>query len=257
MAAVSLASRWTIQSKSLRLTLGITSMIKGNISKILGKIGATDKVLDIGGWAQPFNRANYVLDLNPWRSRGMFGSYGPEPASFTESSWLQRDICERIPYPFPDKFFDFVICSHTLEDVRDPIFVCSEINRIGKSGYIEVPSMRNEMTLGVEHPRYGGRAHHRWLVEIDGNEVTFTFKYHHLHFDWRCHFPKMRHAQGGGDSDVQALFWDGEFTFRENVLVMQDDIDRYLTSYVKAQNAYPSWRYALHDIKEQIKTLLR
>jgi hypothetical protein len=32
-----------------------------------------------------------------------------------------------------------VICSHTLEDIRDPLWVCSEMIRIGKAGYIELP----------------------------------------------------------------------------------------------------------------------
>ena len=27
-------------------------------------------VLDIGGWAHPFNRANYVMDLAPYVTRG-------------------------------------------------------------------------------------------------------------------------------------------------------------------------------------------
>ncbi len=59
-----------------------------------------------------------------------------------------RDICDHEPYPFGDQEFDFVICSQTLEDVRDPIWVCSEINRIGKAGYIEVPSRLEEQSWG-------------------------------------------------------------------------------------------------------------
>lgn len=42
--------------------------------------------------------------------------------------------------------FDFVICSHTLEDLNLPEAVCSLINKIGKGGYIPVPSKYAEPT---------------------------------------------------------------------------------------------------------------
>src|SRR6516164_2319087 len=97
-------------------------------------------------WACPFNRANYVLDVEPYETRGFYTTFGgpafqgPEREQFTKETWFQRDLCERKPFPFRDKELDFVICSHTLEDIRDPLWVCSEMIRIAKRGYIEVPS---------------------------------------------------------------------------------------------------------------------
>ena len=41
--------------------------------------------------------------------------------------------------PFKDKEFDYVICAHVIEHVNDPIMFKSEIERIGKAGYIELP----------------------------------------------------------------------------------------------------------------------
>jgi ubiquinone/menaquinone biosynthesis C-methylase UbiE len=49
---------------------------------------------------------------------------GPLPEGFTRDTWVQRDICDHEPWPFEDRQFDFVVCSHTLEDVRDPVWVC-------------------------------------------------------------------------------------------------------------------------------------
>jgi len=43
------------------------------------------------------------------------------------------------PYPFQDKHFDFLICSHVLEHLDDPVRTCAEFSRIAKAGYIEVP----------------------------------------------------------------------------------------------------------------------
>ena len=60
------------------------------------------------------------------------------------------------------------ICSHTLEDLRDPLWVCAELVRVAKAGYVEVPSRAAEQSRGWEHPRIAGLSHHRWLIEIDG-----------------------------------------------------------------------------------------
>lgn len=115
-------------------------MYEPNVSLILEKIGPEDVVLDIGGWACPFNRANYVMDVQPYETRGFYRTIGL-PASqggalehFSKDTWIRRDFCDREPYPFGDKSIDFVVCSHTLEDIRDPMWVCSEMVRIAKRG---------------------------------------------------------------------------------------------------------------------------
>jgi uncharacterized protein YbaR (Trm112 family)/bifunctional DNA-binding transcriptional regulator/antitoxin component of YhaV-PrlF toxin-antitoxin module len=41
--------------------------------------------------------------------------------------------------PFRDKAFDFVIASHVLEHSSDPARFLSELQRVAKAGYIEVP----------------------------------------------------------------------------------------------------------------------
>ena len=113
-------------------------MYRLNVNRILAMLKPTDVVLDIGGWACPFNRANYVMDAGPFATRGYYrtvglpGSQGGDREHFTEGTWIQRDICSKEPYPFADKSLDFVICSHTLEDIRDPLWVCREMVRIGK-----------------------------------------------------------------------------------------------------------------------------
>jgi hypothetical protein len=121
-----------------------------NVDLILGRLAPHDVVLDIGGWGRPFNRANYVLDQEPYETRGFMRlpAQGGEREHFTRDTWIQRDICTHQPYPFGDQAIDFVICSHTLEDVRDPLFVCSEMVRIAKAGYLEVPSRVAESWRG-------------------------------------------------------------------------------------------------------------
>src|SRR5437870_11794806 len=123
-------------------------MFGGSAERILREVPADAVVLDIGAWGKPFTRADWVLDYMPYETRGLYGKDGEDPERFTADTWVIWDICDRRPFPFSDKQFDFVICSHTLEDIRDPVWVCSELNRIGKAGYIEVRSRLEEQCDG-------------------------------------------------------------------------------------------------------------
>lgn len=65
-------------------------------------------------------------------------------------------VAEGDRLPFRDKAFDYVICSHVLEHVEDPSCFLNEISRIGKRGYIEVPSLIGEYLIP--------KRSHRWVV---------------------------------------------------------------------------------------------
>ena len=45
-------------------------MFSENIQKVLSEIESNDVVLDVGGWACPFNRANWIIDSGSYESRG-------------------------------------------------------------------------------------------------------------------------------------------------------------------------------------------
>src|SRR6476469_7041715 len=164
-------------------------MLDANARAILGELDDSSVVVDVGGWAQPFTRANYVVDLMPYETRGVFGRIGPAEERFTRDRWLRLDVCTS-PLPFPDQSVDYLVCSNTLEDIRDPIHLCREINRVAKRGYVEVPSRRVESILGLESPGYPGYYHHRWLVEIEGSELTFRFKTPLMCSSWKYVFPR-------------------------------------------------------------------
>jgi hypothetical protein len=223
-------------------------MYAGNISRILSEIKPTDIVLDIGGWAQPFRRANYVLDLMPYDTRGWYtnlgrpASLGDGPEFFGRETWIQRDLCEKTPYPFDDKSVDYVICSHTLEDVRDPLWVCAEIIRIGKRGYIEVPSRLSE---SIANPSDGtvGAPHHRWLVTIDSGKILFEMKYDLIHKKG-LHFPPYVAEWVSLEQHLQWMFWQDSFEYREATIPLgTDEIERRLQTFVR-QHPYsiPVWQ---------------
>jgi hypothetical protein len=216
---------------------------EASVDRILGVLNEKDAVLDVGGWACPFNRANYILDAQPYETRGFYRTFGgpaaqgPEEESFGRETWIQRDICDRAPWPFADKQFDFAICSHTLEDLRDPLWVCAELIRVAKRGYIEVPSRAFESCRGLERAHQAGLSHHRWLIEIENGEIVFTQKYHMIHH-WRYALPASYRRQLNRENEVQSLWWEGEFRFREVFHHGADAIAADLSRFVSATHPH-------------------
>src|SRR4051794_18174837 len=193
-------------------------MLARAMERMLEELDDDAVVLDVGGWAAPFNRADWILDLMPYETRGVMGSFGSMPERFTKDTWVVRDICAHEPWPFEDDQFDFVVCATTLEDIRDPIWVSHELARVAKAGYVEVPTEVAELIQWMQGP-WLGHNHHRWMCQVDeaANEVVFTHKSHDMHFDWRIRVTQ-RNAQLLDDEEhLQGLFWEGRFGAREQV----------------------------------------
>jgi Methyltransferase domain len=200
--------------------------------EILSKIGPQDIVVDIGGWFKPLKRANKIIDILPYETRVTENAIGDadEEERYTRSDWIVRDLCDRAPFPFRDKEVDFVFCSQTLEDIRDPIWVCSEIVRIGKRGYIEIPSRALETTRGIEKWQYTGFYHHRWLIERDGNgTLVFTAKTPAL-----LKYPRY-HLNLSVSPSAVGFFWEGSFNFKENIIIDKKDVFKDLEDFVRSE----------------------
>jgi hypothetical protein len=216
-------------------------MLAASRAQILERLRNADLVLDVGGGANPLARADWVIDLMAYGDRGLYGEIDEDPASerFSAATWVQRDICDRAPWPFEDRQFDFVVCSHTLEDVRDPIWVCGELTRVARAGYIEVPSRREEQSYGFQGP-WAGWGHHRWLIDLEGDELTFVFKHHVLHNRPSDHFTTEFHAQLSAEQRVHQLWWQGGFRYRERVFMDAPSLDAYLANFVTVNASKPA-----------------
>jgi methyltransferase family protein len=208
--------------------------------RLFAAIKQDSVVLDVGGWADPFERADWVIDLMPYETRGLYQRQGwaprrTDPERFGPDTWIQRDICDHEPYPFADDEIDFAICSQTLEDVRDPIWVCRELTRIAKGGYIEVPSRLEEQSWGVNGP-CAGWSHHRWLIDVQHQEIEFVMKPHSLGRAGQ-HFPDGFWQLLTDEERIQTLWWEGDFRCLERVIVDEDESERYLSAYVARELA--------------------
>ena len=114
--------------------------------------------------------------------------------------------------PFKDKEFDFVIASHVAEHVDDISYFLNELARIGKKGYIEVPT-RLEDNLVFENKNA-----HIWHLIFDdvNNQINISKKQIYFEPVLTVSTAKKLHNYFR-ESLVIELFWDNsiEFTLNE------------------------------------------
>lgn len=135
---------------------------------LCGEIGPNDRVLEIGPGNIPFPRADVFVDIL-------------DRPDIKPDQLVKLDVCTD-PLPFPDQSFDFIYCRHCLEDLWNPFYICSEMSRVGKRGYIETPSPLAELAAGVDGDGsrvsvYRGYHHHRWFVWRRGDDLVFLPKW--------------------------------------------------------------------------------
>ena len=83
------------------------------------------KILDIGCG---YNANNYATTISD--TLDLSGYY--------KNKYFVKITDKKLP--FKDKEFDFIIASHVIEHVDDISFFLNELARVGKQGYIEVPT---------------------------------------------------------------------------------------------------------------------
>ena len=192
--------------------------------EIVAQLPKDFRVLDVGGAGAPFRRADYMIDILPYDEIHWDQARGEGMPRFNKTTYIQRDICDRKPWPFKDKSFDYVICAHILEDIRDPIWALDEITRIGKAGYLEIPSRLYETSYGIDGKSVAGASHHRWIIDIADEGVRFTFKnsWTHLPFVANKYPPQ-------GESRFLRLEWSENLKYFENFLRHGGNQCDYLT----------------------------
>jgi hypothetical protein len=167
------------------------------------------RVLEVGPGSTPFPRATHFI--------------GWVPAENVVTVDLN---CERLP--FPDKHFDFVYCRHVLEDLYNPMHVCSEMSRVARAGYVETPSPGAEICRGIDvrSPGWRGYIHHRYFVwETDGL-LSFMGKY-----------PVIEHIDFSDEAGLEnalrkdPLLWNTYFLWEGGIRWqhLQHEVDYWIT----------------------------
>lgn len=101
-------------------------------------VGPNETVLEIGPGGTPHPRADVFLEKRYDDPRVAESQRG-----FTPPAQILKKIVfyEGGRFPFDDKQFDYIICSHVLEHVEDIDAFLEEMGRVGKKGYLEYPTI--------------------------------------------------------------------------------------------------------------------
>ena len=101
-----------------------------SLRRLYCPVGRNALVLEVGSGGNPYARANVLLDAYE---------------ETKERHWVPLKVDRPMVLgfvenlPFKDKSFDFVIASHVLEHSSQPEKFLTELQRVAKAGYIEVP----------------------------------------------------------------------------------------------------------------------
>ena len=121
-----------------------------------------------------------ILDLgcslvNYWPEANHYADIDDFTKAFNDLNLKFTQIKPNEKLPFKDKEFDYVILSHVLEHVPNLLEFVSEIERISKAGYIELPTKLNDnLVFGCDEDDIG----HKWWFEFDddNNQLLYTIK---------------------------------------------------------------------------------
>lgn len=177
------------------------------------------RILDVGGWFNPFAEATHVADLMPYETRRARLSLEPCPGEkFSRETWVQIDFLNPgLRLPYGDGFFDSIYCGHTLEDLADPVPLLRELARVGRSGRIVSPSRLSEQTVGSRDrsSTQPGHPHHHWIIDTGPAGLEFCRKSASI-ADRDCLIPLMvyeRHNRVHPDCTRIDWSWQGPLTW--------------------------------------------
>lgn len=170
-----------------------------------------EKVVDIGGGSNPFRYATHVIDLADEKYESQ--RHGRKIVEMGDIEFINSPAEEIFP-ELPDNFFDFIYCSHTLEHFEDVPFMLDELGRVGKRGYIAVPTAEYDV---IDTSKENG---HKWLFNMDYKNRTLLYRERYPHEFYFNHGTNvlMGPLQGHNPVDyhIRAI-WEIRFFWEDSI----------------------------------------
>jgi FkbM family methyltransferase len=158
-------------------------------------------VIDVGGslWGWSSSVVDAICDINnPSQNERNIKFFKINLNS--PDDWKQVD-----EYVRKNGKFDFSICSHTLEDISNPTYVCQKLGEISKGGYVAFPSKYVEFArFENQNYLYRGFIHHRWIFSLEGNRILAYPKIPYLEHDMSFDRIISKNIQADGD---MSFYW--------------------------------------------------
>ena len=154
-------------------------------------------VLDVGCGYTANKYANVICDTQDLKS------------FYKDKKFVQ--LSDKI-LPFKDNEFDFVVASHVLEHVQDPVLFLSEIQRVSSiGGYIEVPTKLEDNLV------FENKKDHLWHVDFDDDENKIIISKKENYFEPILTVSTVKKLQKYfRKSLVIELYWENEINFSFN-----------------------------------------
>jgi len=136
--------------------------------ELIKNIKNSDRVLEVGPGGCPHPRSDVFLE-----------KYFDNVDEFREQRGNAQEIKLDRPvvyydgdeFPFKNSEFDYVICSHVIEHVKNIDKFTSEIFRVSSRGYIEVPTIYYEYVFNIPVHINILRYKNKELIYMDKSEV--------------------------------------------------------------------------------------
>ena len=196
-----------------------------HVLKILKENQNNWNILDIGCNISPVEFAQTVADVQNF-------------SKFYDEKNKKFVLIENKILPFSDKQFDFVYASHVIEHVEDVSFFISEIKRISRQGYIELPSiLEDNLILSTN-----SSDDHKWMFKFDDvDKVLLVEKKKQLIEPFITHgvlFNSLR--KNFRSSLVLELYWENEinyefrdFTVKAKKPIFFSIIKKYFSHFIR------------------------
>jgi len=120
-------------------------------------------LLDIGATHNPFNKdyLTHTFDLRP--------AGRTDVVEFAGNINNAEDWVQLFDYVEKHGKFSFCNCTHTLEDIADPMVALKYMPMIAEQGFIAVPSKYYELQ---RRESFRGAIHHRWIWNGRNNRLV-------------------------------------------------------------------------------------
>ena len=196
-----------------------------HVLKILKENQKNWEILDIGCNIAPVEFAQTVADVQNF-------------SKFYEEKNKKFVLIKDKKLPFSNKQFDFVYASHVIEHVEDLSLFISEIKRISRQGYIELPTiLEDNLVLSANSSE-----DHKWMFKFDDvDKVLLVEKKKQLIEPFITHgvlFDSLR--KNFRSSLVLELYWENEinyefrdFTIKAKKPIFFSIIKKYFSHFIR------------------------
>ena len=167
------------------------------------------KILDLG-----------CSNITYWNEANHFADIFDYEEEFKKKNLTFTQIKSGENLPFKDKEFDYVILSHVLEHVPNILEFKQEVERIAKSGYIELPTkLADNIVFDFVEDEIG----HKWWLEFDDVNQNLIYSKKINFLQQFISVGSLKHLQKFFDDSFNLqLYWEDIIDLKERKSYQSD-----------------------------------